>query len=282
MSRIREEMYCCVLCGTEYRTWDTRSCLVFPVEGAPDLDFRGPRLQRMWDLDWIRECSSCLYAAPRLDYEIPGAARLMRSDGILSLIAGTPQTCVRSLVERAAALLWTPRPPPRIPVSARPYLTYGLLVERTDPDDAVKSRVTASWLCDDEEAGPGASHCRALAIATPGCWGSHSPTPRRLRTCAILLDLMRRNERFEDALAAARELVRCSGLGPLREVVEFQIELSTARDCGAYSLDRVNPAWAAAAEEVYGFPYRGTDISERAWYLRPPAESLPTNESNQG
>jgi hypothetical protein len=177
-----EKKKTCFLCGTE----STHTGLISTASlGSTDLDSRPPEPERSSLSYWIHTCPSCGYCAPDLSEGDRAFEAVVRGDEY------------RNTLEN-----------PSIPRLAGQFLCWALLQESgKEYDKAGWGAIHAAWACDDAGAGQWAAKCRKRAsellvrAREMGQWFAEDAGLEE----AILVDLLRRAGRFEEALKLCGE-----------------------------------------------------------------------------
>jgi len=202
----------CACCGHESTQQELTSTSTF---GAPDLDLRPAEIARSTLFVQVQECPACGYCARDLSEAPDAASEIVNSVRYTELrLATTPCDLARrfllaSLVEEHAANL----------------------------PAAGWSAVRAAWACDDDNDPAGALESRERAIAL---FRSAADQGERFgedvsSEIAVLADILRRAERFEEAIAVSESaLPDCAGV--VGSVLAFQVSLSRAGDSRAYTV----------------------------------------------
>lgn len=214
MTRFAGKQFTCAVCGTQ-RIYTVLSST--KASGAPDLDTRPAGMARRDLLHAILCCKRCMYCAPDLSERLETTLEL-----------------VPSLEYRR---VYTEK---GIPELARRWACWSLLQERAGGHAAAGwAALRAAWVCDDAGTVPGADRYRTSAIES---FLRAQEARRRFaggRTSEhlILVDLCRRNHRFECAIWLCQELQASGAPDHIQEVVSFQLRRAEQGDSQAYNLD---------------------------------------------
>ena len=190
--------------------------------GSPDLDLRPPSMERETLQHQIQECPACGYCAPELNEAVPARAR-----EVMDL-----------------APYQTLRKSRRYPELASRFLRAALLAEGArEPETAFHHALRAAWDCDDAGRLEAAAECRGAAIhylrsardrQTAAGQGEQEDSPGET---AVLIDLLRRSGRFEEASALSTQLSQEKLPDVLRQVTAFQNTLIARQDAGCHTVE---------------------------------------------
>ena len=186
--------------------------------GAPDLDFRPAEPARSAMLAWVQRCPSCGYCASRIDEASPEVDDVVTSDRYQA-----------QLVEDG------------VPELARSMLAAAVLAEELgDEAEAARCAIQAAWVCDDDGALEAACHCRERAAdLLYECEAEGDEIfPDPYVDHAVIVDLLRRARRFEDAIRQA-DADLAEAEGEIAAVLGFSRWLAIAGDSGPYTVDGV-------------------------------------------
>jgi hypothetical protein len=191
---------------------------VTDAAGPPDLDFRPAEPARSSMLAGMHRCASCGYCSSLLEQAPEEIAELIASPAYQSL-----------LVEDG------------LPELARTFLCAAEIAEvYGPPSDAAKYAIEASWVCDDAEDDNAARRCRMRAIELLyECIAEGDEIfPDVCADHAVLVDLLRRVARFDDAISLAEtDLSDAEDL--VAAVLAFSRSLALRADTARYSVDDV-------------------------------------------
>lgn len=203
----------CALCGAASKHQCLNSTNAF---GPPDLDLRPPPMQRSTIRLWVEECPRCGYIADDIE-EADDVARAAWSKGV-------PEG--DALLARASGLV------------AR-FLRLSLVEERSEQaEEAAQHALWAAWVADDEgNALATELRCRAadILLGVRADWGDDEDgATQQLR----LVDVLRRAERWTEAIAMAEGLLKRQSLDDtMRSIAAFQTACAAARDAACYTID---------------------------------------------
>lgn len=186
--------------------------------GAPDLDTRPPEMARSTLPFYVQVCPSCGYCASDL------------SD---PLATGVEEVLLSSEYEDLLKLC-------DLPVLAREFLCLSLIYAQMQKfNGAGWACLRSAWVCDDllDAEGAMGSRIRALEhFARAAAEGQRYMT-NAIEEDVLRLDLMRRAERFDDALALCQRIEESAPAGLLAEIVAFQRNLIERRDTDAHTIE---------------------------------------------
>lgn len=125
------------------------------------------------------------------------------------------------------------------PPLARSFLCSSLVFQKCgERVAAARTAVEAAWACDDEGAVAESIHCRVLAVRLlrecSNDWDSVLPDPHTGR--AVIADLLRRAELFDDAIAVIDDVVE-GAPRVVAKILAFSRLRALARDPGRYTVD---------------------------------------------
>ena len=239
MSKFTGKQFTCAVCGTQ-RIYTVLSGTT--TSGAPDLDTRPGGMARRDRLHAVLCCKTCMYCAPDL------------SERIETTLALVPSPEYRRLLSEKG-----------IPELARRWACWSLLLEQAGQHAASGwAALRATCLCDDAGTAAGADRYRAGAIESfhRAQDAGRRFAGDRVSEQLILVDLYRRNRRFERAIWLCQELHSSGVPEHIREVVSFQLHRAEQGDSQAYTLDdafryaQAPKSWLRPAEELPEQPWR--------------------------
>lgn len=213
MTTIRQQLLTCVLCEESTLLPVLTSTSSF---GPPDLDLRPAEPARSSIFAWVQCCGSCGYCAPSIGEATPGVGDVVDSPAYRAQLAE-----------------------PGIPELARSFLCAALIFgELGEAALAAQMAIEAAWVCDDENAVEAARRCRLRAVellresrATGDALHPDSQTES-----AVLVDLLRRAGRFDEAVAEADDSV-AEAKGEPAAVLAFSRSLALAGDSSVYTVE---------------------------------------------
>lgn len=202
----------CASCGHVSTQQELTSTSTF---GAPDLDLRPAEIARSALFVQVQECPGCGYCAAHLGDAPDDVADIVETARYVELREATTPCEL-----------------------ARQFLLASFVREDArDPAGAGWLAVRAAWACDDDDDRNGASTCRARAV---DLFREASEEGQRFADdagseAAILADLLRRAERFDEAIEVAETaLPGCAGV--LGSVLAFEAALSRASDSSTHTV----------------------------------------------
>jgi hypothetical protein len=236
----------CAVCGHTSHT----SCLDSTNSiGSPDLDLRPPEMRRSTIDSWIQRCPHCDYCAPNIERdEFQSAARI--SDPLY----------VETLEDLA------------LPAKAREFLCWSLIAASAHKFDAAAwARINAAWICDDAGDPTAATKCRSLAIDSIeiGEVFGQALATQTGADVAIVVDLLRRCGRFDEARSRVRHALESVKDQTVRDVLHFQMHLCDSGDRNCHTIAQaVQPpplnTLAGASRATPADQRRQAEVQERA------------------
>ena len=217
MTTVFQKEVACAACGHRFVTEQVGSTNAF---GSMDLDMRPPPMRRDTQPYDIQECPGCHFCAPEVESPPDGVdTAWVQSPGYrnVALDASTPELPRRFLAFASLA-------------------KFGNL----EPANAW-ANLNAAWAFDD--LGPAwdtrAAACRtAVEQIVHRLHGVGMTFSDNRETDQILcLDLLRRSGRFEEAEAAASELMASATSDILRSIATFQRRCAKGQDAGCHRVD---------------------------------------------
>lgn len=181
--------------------------------GSPDLDLRPPEMKRSTMGAWLQECPHCRYVAPDISEAAGDLTRVLSPEYVAAL---NDQS---------------------LPDFARRFVAHSILILGTDKAGAGFAMLRAAWVCDDRRKPEAAAECRNRAA---DCMAAQRPFPdseNGITAGAVLVDVLRRAGRFEEAAAECDSLLEFEATKDvLRKVLEYQARLIAARDTGGHTV----------------------------------------------
>jgi hypothetical protein len=204
MTTIEFESRTCAICNTSKAQLILYSTNSF---GSPDLDLRPPEMQRSTMSTWVQKCSECGYCSTDISETTSHALETIESDAYRLI-----------------------RDHKVFPDLAKSFLMLALLQEPTDQRVATQSRIHAAWVCDDSGDNALASECRILAVRDMESTMPFDNTDDGLWDGVIYTDLLRRTQRFDDAIAAVNALLTYSEANEMiRQMLQYERQLCKER-----------------------------------------------------
>jgi hypothetical protein len=213
----RHELVHCAICETS--AFFTRP-EVIDASDAPDLDFRPAEPARSAMLTWLQRCASCGYCARRID-EATG-----EDADVVSSAAYRAQLAEKGLPELARSLL----------------CAATIAAELGNEGEAARCAIEAAWVCDDEAAFIAAHSCRlrAVELVRLSTAEGYELFPHPFADLAVIVDLLRRAGRFQDAVRQADEALGETDADTDPEIVAvlgFSRWLALSGDSGGHTID---------------------------------------------
>ena len=195
--------------------------------GPYDLDTRPPETSRSGLFTGVQQCCGCGYCAVDVSKSSPGA-----------------ETVIKSSEYRR-----------QLHDDAYPYLVNSFLcmsmVNRAANDyaGATWALIQAAWACDDEGRAAEAVKCRSKAADMLVFAEDHGQSVAKQdgASTAILVDLLRRAGRVDDARAAIDQRPTGQAEGVIVEVLRYQDQLIARGDTGRHTMAE------AAEDDEEGF-----------------------------
>ena len=199
----------CCLCGSENEVSVLGSTNAM---GSPDLDLRPPSMERETMHGWFQECESCHYVGVDLSQESDNARSIVDSDDYQSLIANSD-----------------------LPPIARRFALCALL-NAHDREIAGTALLRSAWVCDDAKNSELATSFRNQSADTLKKLQPFENSEEHATLATVLIDVLRRAERFEEASKLATQLLKFKAVKRsevMLAVVNFQLSLceSKSSDC---------------------------------------------------
>ncbi len=212
MTTVRPSTQTCCVCGTSIECMVLASISAF---GSPDLDLRPPEMARYTLGDQLQECPECGYVNGDLGRPTEGAAEAIRAESYVEL-----------------------RRRSDIPEAASRFARYALL-RQSDRRAAGRALLSAAWVCDDAFDTRHAQAFRSRAADALLELRPFVKPPDEPRLGAVLVDVLRRAQRFDEALALAEEILASDAERDnpnLGSVLRFQRRLCADRDTDCYTV----------------------------------------------
>ncbi len=206
MTTYLEQQQTCCLCGTE------NDCSVLGSTnsmGSPDLDLRPAPMERQTMHAWFQECKSCHYVSVDLAAESDNARTIVDSQDYQSLLANSDQ-----------------------PEVARRFALCSLL-NAHDREIAGTALLRAAWVCDDEAKAELAKSYRSQSADTLKQLQPFEDSEEQATIGTMLVDVLRRAERFEESIKLARQLLKFKAIkrsDVMMAVVKYQLSLCESGD----------------------------------------------------
>jgi len=209
VTTFRSEKQTCCVCGQDVDCSVLTSTSTF---GSPDLDLRPPEMERSTIEFWLNECPDCGFTNENLACEIDGARDIIFSNSF------------RKITEHLS-----------IPGLARRFVQHSLLHEK-NPRKAAVSLLHAAWICDDLKETQWAKSFRtrcAHALRSLRLDLTRDPDQS---LSLVLIDILRRVERFDKAVEVAATFEQVHVAETLRSLIQFQGYLCGQKDIACHTL----------------------------------------------
>jgi hypothetical protein len=206
----------CQNCG---KTSDHERVCSTNAFGSADLDTRPPEMARSTIHAQVQRCPHCNYCAADISETTPDPSGCVQSEAYQNQLKST-----------------------EYPNLANAFLCSALVLQsigRYAP--AGWASIKAAWACDDAKNDAAAKRCRSQAVE---CIRKALSTGQQFveqpgAEDAVLVDLLRRSEQFEEAGRQAELGISKSPEGIIPQVLEFQRTLIAKQDLGCYRIDQV-------------------------------------------
>ena len=209
MTRSRPIEIKCALCGTDNEVMHLDST---NTSGPNDLDTRPSEMMRSTMHTWVQSCSNCGYSSKDITIEIPGAREIIASEEYKQILNNH-----------------------EVYELARKFLSYALILKKTgNIRKAIDNTLFAAWDCDDyESVNASAKKYRIEALLLidsfdPGCEDKNLEL--------LKIDLLRRTDQFEKAIAFAKKIKTEEDTTKL---VLYQIRLCENKDNKAHTFGEI-------------------------------------------
>lgn len=181
--------------------------------GVPDLDMRPAEPARSTLFAWLQYCPHCDYCAP----DISQAPRN---------VAALGSAAYQAALDR-----------PDFPEIARWFLAYAVACSPVNPLDAAQAFLHTAWVCDDHHLEREAAVARQLSASWFLRCKPFPAIPEGLAHGAVLVDILRRCGRFEEAGRECEALLFIPVLRPnLRARLLLEQRLIYAQDWRCHSV----------------------------------------------
>lgn len=197
-----------MLASEVFRCWNCRQksehtvMLTSNMLCEPDLDSRPGEDYRSTMSMWVQECPYCRYCAFDISKK-SGDAKCLKSQRYRDALARND-----------------------LPDLARKFLAMAICYESSDYAKTASLLLYGAWICDDNNLAWQALDFRRQAASWYFKLKPYPTNAEGFGTAAILVDILRRVGRFEEAESECRSLLN-SELCPdrIRRILYFQIEL---------------------------------------------------------
>lgn len=202
----------CSVCGAAVECTVLMSTNAF---GSPDLDLRPPEMERSTISELLHECPQCGYINGNLSNTIEGAKETIESDRYQAIAADA-----------------------ELPEVASRFARFSLL-HGADPEAAALALLRAAWVCDDADSTKQAKSFRNQAADILLTLQPFSDSEEQTTIATVLVDILRRAERFEEARSLAASLQEFDGLAAndiVQSVLTYQIRLCDEHDTDCHTV----------------------------------------------
>lgn len=210
MTTTRVQSLGCAVCGNRSVHTLMTSSGAF---GSYDLDLRPPPLLRYTMNLWLQECPTCRYVNDRIDKGLPSASVIVFSPEYAAIAARQEE-----------------------PELVRRFKRHALLMAE-HPIAAARALLHAAWVCDDATHVSLAQACRdeSADLLIGVDFAPLSEEGLRLQT--VLVDILRRAGRFEEADHWLDQLIDRTTLPPaMAMVLRYQRTLIAREDTACYDV----------------------------------------------
>lgn len=213
MTTVFQETKQCGICGSVAEYTSIGSTNAF---GSADLDTRPPEMKRSTIFAWVQRCAKCGYCDADVSQSCPSTPEVVAS------AAYKAQLSDPSYSELANSFLCT------------------AMIYRADGDygTAAWALIHGAWVCDDTAKTDGAKSCRQMAaemISLAEEHGQRAGADDRANT-AILVDLLRRSNQFEQARQVLAKQQSSEGGDVIGRVLKFQKALLNKNDTSCHTI----------------------------------------------
>lgn len=215
MTTLYDEEQTCALCGTKSEQTSIGSTNSF---GSPDLDLRPSEMQRSTMAYWVQECPDCGYAHRSIEEMAPHADMTLTSGSYRAILSGTLNG---SLMGR--------------------FLKASLVSEgASDTERAGDYALNAAWVADDAADPDGAItyRNRALNLFVASLVGADETSEQSIVTRVLLVDILRRAARWQEAIDLADVLLELELEATIRAVLEFGRSAASKQDGNCYTIQK--------------------------------------------
>lgn len=210
MTQIFREEIKCAICGHP-STHDV--VMSMHITDWPDLDGRHSGMERSIFALSIQRCPSCGYCAPDISKESPKAREAVQGQAYCEQLEN-----------------------PDFPPLANSFLCKSMISEKEgDFSSAGWASLKAAWACDDRDHNDGAKKCRLRAVEMfKKAMDSGEKFSGMFNNDYVMLtDLLRRAERFDEALAVCEEGLAKNLDEQFKKFLEFEKALIEKGDSGS-------------------------------------------------
>lgn len=208
MTQIVEKEVTCAICS---HTSTHEVIISTRLDGYPDLDGRPGVIGDFYFSTSIQRCPSCGYCATDISKGSANARELVQTQDY------------RSQLEN-----------PHFPILVNSFICLSMIYEKDGYYySAGQAWLKAAWICDDRKDINGAKYCRLRAIEMLKKMDLRGKTSGFMDDYFVMLtDLLRRAEKFDEALAVYEEGLRKVKDKECKKFLEFEKKLIERRDTG--------------------------------------------------
>lgn len=210
MTTIFPKEFKCSVCGNASEHYVIGSTNAF---GSPDLDLRPPEMQRSTIVHQVQRCPECGYCNNSLDAKTSVDKDYLSSNEYKALFADIPEDSL-----------------------AASFIRQGRINEKDKKFGiAMFAYLRAAWCCDDNRNLEGAKQCRLLALKVFNeNYNAMVSTLDEETAVCLQVDMLRRAECFEDAIAAAQKELPKAAQDIIKSILNFEIAKCNEKDAGLY------------------------------------------------
>jgi hypothetical protein len=212
MTTFEAQKQTCGVCGVTVETNILTSTNEF---GSPDLDLRPPEMKRSTMIFWLNECPSCHYVAPDITKAPENVLDVLKSPEYQEYLSNVS-----------------------IPDLANKFIRNSLLL-KDDTEKCGMSKLHAAWICDDKNLPDLASKLRSDSADVLFALRPLHDNEENMTIGAILVDVLRRSGRFNEAIEIIQELTNLSIVKShdiVPQVLDFQMNLCETKDQNNYKI----------------------------------------------
>lgn len=202
----------CSNCGVSVECTILTSTNTF---GSPDLDLRPAEMQRSTMRSWLQECPECGYVNGNLSSANEDAKQIIESE---------PYQAVENNSQ--------------LPEIARRFAKYAML-QHAAPEAAGAALIRAAWACDDVRNTGQAKLYRNEAADILLTLQPFADDEANTTIATVLVDVLRRAERFEEAKTLANSLQSFNAVNAneiVCSVLQYQCRLCDDRDTACHTI----------------------------------------------
>ncbi|MFT5453387.1 MAG: hypothetical protein ACI9N9_002894 [Enterobacterales bacterium] len=202
----------CFFCGTISEHQDVGSTNCF---GSCDLDTRPAEMERSTICYWIQRCPQCGYCAKDISEGVSHNKSIIQSAEYQKIVHK------KSISKLASS-----------------FLAHSFEMKKVkDHSAAAWSAIHSAWVCDDRNSNASAKSSRLEAIRMIKMIDkdSNGISDQAGASEGITIDLMRRAEQFDEALALANKALSDDIEEMIKEVIRFEVQLIEKKDVSVHS-----------------------------------------------